>query len=264
MSNTPGGNAHPKLFYSVAELTNVLDRGTAAAPGIPAVRVVHLPDRPEPKRRKTATATVANPPPAEQPWWLNTGCDSPAAPPSSPVPASKAEIGRPLHVRKPWSAMTSLADWRLASAVSTAAVVVMSVLSFAFWVLSSQSQAADDVQMVLKVAPAATARPVIAELIHSEVLPVPQEQDEVQDRINEIDKNYAKVVADFEKELRLLRKEKEPAACETCEAKKPKGSYGTAVDFVNNPIEAAEMALSAKKLFMVLTISGNFEESKFT
>ena len=143
------------------------------------------------------------------------------------------------------------------------AVVVMSVLSFSFWILSSQSQAADDLQTVA-AAPAAPQQRVIAELARPEVLPAPQEQDEIKNRLNELDKNYAKAVADFEKEIRLLRNAKEPAACESCETKKAKGSYGTAVDFVNNPIEAAEMALSAKKLLMVLTISGNFEESKFT
>jgi hypothetical protein len=40
--------------------------------------------------------------------------------------------------------------------------------------------------------------------------------------------------------------------------------YGTAVDFVDNPIDAATQALREKKLLFVLHVAGNFEEEKFT
>jgi hypothetical protein len=40
--------------------------------------------------------------------------------------------------------------------------------------------------------------------------------------------------------------------------------YGTAVDFVDNPIDAASQALREKKLLFVLHVAGNFEEEKFT
>jgi len=40
--------------------------------------------------------------------------------------------------------------------------------------------------------------------------------------------------------------------------------YGTAVDFVDNPIDAAAQALREKKLLFVLHVAGNFEEEKFT
>jgi hypothetical protein len=40
--------------------------------------------------------------------------------------------------------------------------------------------------------------------------------------------------------------------------------YGTSVDFVDSPTEAAEQALKQKKLLFVLHISGNFEKDCFT
>ena len=52
------------------------------------------------------------------------------------------------------------------------------------------------------------------------------------------------------------------AEAEVC--KLPKGTYGTSVSFKPDPVEAAQQALKDKKLFFVITISGNFEESKFT
>jgi len=45
---------------------------------------------------------------------------------------------------------------------------------------------------------------------------------------------------------------------ETC------GSYGTSVNFVKTPSEAARQAQKEEKLVMVLHISGNFEEPDFT
>src|SRR5262249_33595545 len=42
------------------------------------------------------------------------------------------------------------------------------------------------------------------------------------------------------------------------------GRYGTAVDFVDDPTEAAREALQQKKLLFVLHVAGNFEDDKFT
>lgn len=53
-----------------------------------------------------------------------------------------------------------------------------------------------------------------------------------------------------------------PEACLVC--KIPKGTYGTSVNFQADPVDAAKQALADKKLFFVITISGNFEDSKFT
>jgi hypothetical protein len=53
------------------------------------------------------------------------------------------------------------------------------------------------------------------------------------------------------------------AVAEGC-PKLPAGDYGTAVRFARDPAEAAKRALEDNKLMVVFTISGNFEDSKFT
>jgi hypothetical protein len=42
------------------------------------------------------------------------------------------------------------------------------------------------------------------------------------------------------------------------------GSYGTTVDFVGSPTEAARQAKKDQKLVFVLHVSGHFEDPKFT
>jgi hypothetical protein len=41
-------------------------------------------------------------------------------------------------------------------------------------------------------------------------------------------------------------------------------SYGTAIEFLSQPTEAARQALHENKLLYLLHVSGNFEEAKFT
>ncbi len=45
---------------------------------------------------------------------------------------------------------------------------------------------------------------------------------------------------------------------ETC------GSYGTTIDFLDSPKEAAKQAEKSGKLVLVLHVSGNFEDPRFT
>ncbi len=45
---------------------------------------------------------------------------------------------------------------------------------------------------------------------------------------------------------------------ETC------GAFGTSVDFVDTPSEAARVARKQEKLVFVLHVSGNFEDPRFT
>jgi hypothetical protein len=45
---------------------------------------------------------------------------------------------------------------------------------------------------------------------------------------------------------------------ETC------GAFGTSVDFVDTPSEAARQAKKEEKLVFVLHVSGNFEDPRFT
>ncbi|HLN33533.1 MAG TPA: hypothetical protein VK395_37745 [Gemmataceae bacterium] len=42
------------------------------------------------------------------------------------------------------------------------------------------------------------------------------------------------------------------------------GSYGTSVEFVSSPSEAARQAKQEEKLVFVLHVSGHFEDPKFT
>ena len=42
------------------------------------------------------------------------------------------------------------------------------------------------------------------------------------------------------------------------------GSFGTSVEFVDTPREAARMARKEQKLVFVLHVSGNFEDPRFT
>ena len=49
-----------------------------------------------------------------------------------------------------------------------------------------------------------------------------------------------------------------PAEAATC------GSYGTTVEFLDSPAEAAKQAKKEGKLVFVLHVSGNFEDPRFT
>ena len=42
------------------------------------------------------------------------------------------------------------------------------------------------------------------------------------------------------------------------------GSFGTSVEFVETPKEAAQLAKKQEKLVFVLHVSGNFEDPRFT
>jgi len=42
------------------------------------------------------------------------------------------------------------------------------------------------------------------------------------------------------------------------------GSFGTSVEFVSTPTEAAKQAKKEQKLLFVLHVSGNFEDPRFT
>jgi hypothetical protein len=53
----------------------------------------------------------------------------------------------------------------------------------------------------------------------------------------------------------LLKPGKEDTGC---------GSFGTKVEFVESPSEAAKLAKKEEKLVFVLHVSGNFEDPRFT
>jgi hypothetical protein len=48
------------------------------------------------------------------------------------------------------------------------------------------------------------------------------------------------------------------------DSKAPRETFGTSVQFVRNPAQAARIAGKERKLMLLLHVSGNFEESRFT
>jgi hypothetical protein len=55
------------------------------------------------------------------------------------------------------------------------------------------------------------------------------------------------------------------AACGVAgEKDKKDGCFGTTIDFVDTPKEAAAQAKRDEKLVMILHVSGNFEDPRFT
>jgi hypothetical protein len=49
-----------------------------------------------------------------------------------------------------------------------------------------------------------------------------------------------------------------------CEPPGDRETFGTAVAFVRNPLEAARLASTEHKLTFLLHVSGNFEDNRFT
>lgn len=54
------------------------------------------------------------------------------------------------------------------------------------------------------------------------------------------------------------------SGAQAADAKKDEGKHGTSVAFVDNPSEAAKLALKQEKLVFVLHISGIFEDPSCT
>jgi hypothetical protein len=248
----------------VADLTDTLDRAQAAEVGVPVaptVTVVDLPDRPAP-RRKTQTMPVAKAAEASKgPWWLNAGPDVVLV-----EPAKSAEP--PIVVPVSHPARPSFINWMQVGTAGGVASVCLLLMVLSAWAARSGPEVAAAQPVVIKhtvipveqLPPPAKPIPIIDDLAPKKFL--------AEARVAEqLEKEYAQKAAKLDAALALLEKKNEPPAkeekCVACE-KANKGSYGTAIEFISNPIEAAEQALANKKLMLVLTISGNFEDSKFT
>jgi hypothetical protein len=247
----------------VADLTDMLDQAQVAEAGVPAapaVKVVDLPDRPAP-RRKTQTAPTAKAAPAGNgPWWLNAGSDVVLVdPPKGAEPPIVVPTSKP--------ARPSFINWKLVGTAGSVASVCLMMMVLSALAARSGSEVAAAQPIVIKQTPIAVEQPTAPPKPEPVVdLAAPKQFLPEARIIEQLDKEYAVKAAKLDAALALLEKKNEPPAkAEKCaECEKAKGSYGTAIEFVSNPIEAAEQALAQKKLMLVLTISGNFEDSKFT
>jgi hypothetical protein len=264
MSSPCEDSAHPKVFYSVADLTDMLDQAQAADVGVPvapAVKVVDLPDRPTP-RRKTQTMPIAKAAPANAaPWWLNAGPDVVLVePPKSAEPPIVVPTSRP--------ALASFINWKLVGTAGGLASICLMLMVLSALAAQGGSEVAAAQPILIKQTPTPVAQfPAPPQPMPIVDLAAPKQFLPEARIVEQLDKEYAVKAARLDAALALLEKKNEPPAkaekCAECE-KPNKGSYGTAIEFISNPIEAAEQALANKKLMLVLTISGNFEDSKFT
>ncbi|MBL8797809.1 MAG: hypothetical protein JNM56_28180 [Planctomycetia bacterium] len=219
------------------------------------VRVVELPDNlPAPTKRPEKEDHTATP------WWA----DVELAPAAKPVFAElvfdeRPVCRRPVHVP-------------LVAGSVVAALVLVATMVWAAWHLKQHAAASAEAPPPVIVAaapqpvklpgPVASA-PVVEEPPAVEPKPDPQ----LEARLAELER-LKEVVAKFERRTEELEKEAaqrtQQAALAPARAAEPKGCYGTSVHFADGPTEAAEEALKDKKLLLILTISGNFEEAKFT
>jgi hypothetical protein len=246
MANPPSGSARPKLFNSIAELSLKLDQ--ASIPAAPAVQVLDLPDVPAPRK-------------ADAPWWVEADVEL--------VPAKKTGPAPVVVVARPHRAPGI--NWKLIRASAVAASVMMGIMVFTAWALTGKSSSA------VAGIPAGDPLLVVSNKLPRmpdpvpEALPVPQPEPApptVEERIAEIERQYRTAVARFQESILAEREQEratqQQALRQAALATEPKGCFGTAIDFAASPAEANDLALKTKKLVMVLTISGNFEESKFT
>ncbi|OAI45329.1 hypothetical protein AYO44_02690 [Planctomycetaceae bacterium SCGC AG-212-F19] len=252
MNRPPGGSAQPLVLNSLDQLSCALDKAAngGEAPPAPAVKIMHLPDT-VPSRRQLRQAEQSAA--AAAPWWVDV----------EPAPANAApNQAEPIVVigeldEEPPSRIVGLVNWRVIGSVTAAAVVVLSVVVFGAWAATGGATPVAQAAPRPAEAPAAEAKPPAAAIADQ--------------KLTEIENKYQAIIAKLEAAAPRPAEptpppKEEPVAqpAAVADAKPAKACFGTAVNFAGTPIEAAEEAVKDKKLLMVLTISGNFEESKFT
>ena len=262
MNRPPGGSAQPLVLNSLDQLSRALD-SAADVPPPPTVKVTHLPDTLPSRKRmaeaaKTPAAASAG---TAAPWWVDVEA-APASVDVEPAPASVVSNAvEPVVVigeldEEPAVAGEGLIQWRVVGSVAATAVAVLGVVVFGAWATTSRAT------------PVAQAKP--------EPVAVAPAKPQADQKLAEIESKYQELVAKLDAVANRpadaapvapapAPKEEPPAPPTPVAAAKPANTcYGTAVNFAGSPIEAAEAAAKDKKLLMVLTISGNFEEAKFT
>ena len=234
---------------------------TAAPPT--RVRVVKLPDTiPVKAKRPPKEARTVSP------WWASADVELVPAPAEEPAFAELVlDEPRFTPPARRWAIDVPLVTGSIATAL-----LVVGTMVFAAWHLTQRAPAAAAPQAVA-AAPAPKFIEVPAPVVEPapvEAAPVeeaPKLDPQIEARLAEMER-LKEVVAKFERRTQELEKEAvartQQAALAQAKAAEPKGCYGTSVNFAVGPTEAAEEALKDKKLLMILTISGNFEEAKFT
>lgn len=232
-----------------------------APPSSTCVRIAKLPDfipvkaKHPPKEART-----------EAPWWASADVELVPAPTEEPVFAELVlDEPRFAPPARRWAIDVPLVTGSIATAL-----LVVGTMVFAAWHLTQRAPAAPQ---ALAEAPAPKFIEVPASVVEPapvEAAPIeeaPKLDPQIEARLAEMER-LKEVVAKFERRTQELEKEAvartQQAALAQAKAAEPKGCYGTSVNFADGPTEAAEEALKDKKLLMILTISGNFEEAKFT
>ena len=243
----------PRMLYSLQELGRALDQAAPLAAPAPAVRVVQLPDV-LPARRARAKAERQRETPAEA-----VVIDDPLVLQAPPRRRRRAAV-----------------DWKLVFGVSTAASVLLGVTLFAAWVTTPRApkplgaaQPAPVASLTMDPLAAAPAvqEPTVEERVAALEKRHQDEMARLQARLEQAEKPAPReepVAAPVEEPRPAPKMEPVAAAAPAADEKPGKINYGTAVDFVNTPAEANDQAVKQKKLVLILTISGNFEESCFT
>jgi hypothetical protein len=260
MTHPPDGSAQPVL-HSLDGLGRTLDRVAAGSPvpSAPAVKIVHLPDTVPPRPKRTTLAD------SRSPWWVDGPSAQPQAPAADEQPMVIGELVNdewddeesldavPLVEVSPAPRRSRMIDWRLVGCTMAAAVVVLGSMVYGAWATTSREVTV------------AKPKPFVA-------LPMPArpQVNPADAKLAEMEKKYQEIVARLESQPKQepmpepkpepkpepVAVVQEPVKADTC--------YGTAIHFVGTPVEAAQDAAANKKLIMVMTISGNFEDSKFT
>jgi hypothetical protein len=255
MTHPPGGSAQP-LLPSLDELGRTLDKtADSRLPSAPAVKIVHLPDVVPPR----AKSKLVGPAESASPWWVDgetarpqTETPQPADPGIDVEPVVIGELVEgPPTPRRSWPI-----DWRLVGSTVAAAVVVLGVMVYGAWATTGRTVAAKPQPQLAALQAPARPQPAPADV-----------------KLADMEKKYQEIMTRLEAQADAKPEPKpeprpepkpEPVSVVQEPAKPASTCYGTAVNFVGTPTEAATEAAANKKLMMVMTISGNFEESKFT
>src|SRR5262245_35243145 len=139
MSSPCEGSAHPKLFYSVAELTDTLDRPPADVPPVPTVKVVDLPDRPAPRRKTQTSQAPKTMTGGAVPWWVNASPDvalvepaknsePPIVVPTSPPESDDSDFE--------WPAWLGFVNWKLVGTAGGVASACLMLMVLSAWAAS--------------------------------------------------------------------------------------------------------------------------------